>query len=168
MLHGMKIISQHELEQLIAGAHVSPRKRQHLNIHHELTDPVQRLFVAFEPGTYVQPHRHPEAGKWEMFILLKGEVAILLFDERGRVTQRITLAEQGANRLIEIPPQQWHTLISLQPDSLCFETKPGPYQPLADKDFASWAPKENTARTDEFVRWFEHAQVGDTAPILNA
>ena len=164
----MKIVSQQELDQLIASAHSSARKRQHLNLHTDLTDPIQRLFVAFEPGTYVQPHRHPEAGKWEMFVLLQGEAAILLFDEYACVTARIVFAQQGANRLIEIPPQQWHTLVSLLPGTLLFEAKPGPYTPLADKDFAGWAPKENTAHTDEFVRWFERAQVGDTAPILNA
>jgi cupin fold WbuC family metalloprotein len=164
----MKIVSQHALEQLLSGARSSARKRQHLNIHSEPSDPIQRLFVAFEPGTYVQPHRHPEAGKWEMFILLQGEAAILFFDERGRVSQRITLAAEGANRLIEIPPQQWHTLVSLQHGTLLFEAKPGPYTPLSDKDFAGWAPKENTPGAENFVHWFERAQAGDMAPILNA
>jgi cupin fold WbuC family metalloprotein len=168
MLHCMKIVSHHALEQLIASARSAARKRQHLNIHTEPNEPIQRLFVAFEPGTYVQPHRHPEAGKWEMFVLLTGQAAVLLFDGHGRVSERVELAEQGANRLIEIPPQQWHTLVSLRAGTLLFETKPGPYTALADKDFASWAPKENTAHTREFVRWFESAQAGDAPPILNA
>ena len=163
----MKIISQHDLDQLIAEAKSTPRRRKHLNIHADLTEPIQRLFVAFEPGTYVQPHRHPEAGKWEMFVLLKGKAAVVLFDQGGCVLQRQELAEEGANRLIQIPPQQWHTLISLQSGTLLLETKPGPYQALADKDFAKWAPKENTAQVSEFVHWLERAQVGEQAPILN-
>lgn len=163
----MKIISQHDLDQLVADARTSPRRRKHLNVHAELTDPIQRLFVAFEPGTYVQPHRHPEAGKWEMFVLLKGKAAVLLFDQRGQVQQRHVLSETGANRLCEIPPQQWHTLIALESGTLLMETKPGPYQALGDKDFAKWAPKENTPPVREFVQWLEHAQVGETAPILN-
>jgi cupin fold WbuC family metalloprotein len=164
----MKIVAQSDLDQLIADAQSSPRKRKHFNIHTDLNDPIQRLFVAFEPGTYVQPHRHTETGKWEMFILLQGEAAILLFEDNGRVRERITLSDQHANRLIEIPLQCWHTLVSLQPGTLLFEGKPGPYKPLDDKDFANWAPKENTAHTGEFVRWFEHAQAGESAPILNA
>ena len=163
----LKIISQHDLDQLIADAKTSPRRRKHLNVHGELTDPIQRLFAAFEPGTYVQPHRHPDAGKWEMFVIIKGEAAVLFFDPSGRLTQRIVLSEQTANRLIEIPPQTWHTLVSLQPGTLLFESKPGPYQPLDDKDFAAWAPKENTPAVADFVRWFERAQVGETPPILN-
>jgi len=167
MFPAMKIISQHDLDQLIADAKTSPRRRYHFNIHTELTDPIQRLFIAFEPGTYVQPHRHPEADKWEMFVLLKGKAAVLLFDENGCVLQRYELGEAGANRLIQIPPQQWHTLISLQSETLLLETKPGPYQALEDKDFARWAPKENTAHVHDFVRWLEHAQAGEQAPILN-
>lgn len=164
----MKIISQHDLDQLLAAASASPRRRKHLNIHTELTEPIQRLFVAFEPGTYVQPHRHPEAGKWEMFVLLQGQAAVLLFDETGRLTQRHTLGLGDANRLCEIPPQTWHTLISLQTGTLLLETKPGPYQPLADKDFARWAPKEDTPQVREFVHWLELAQVGDSAPRLES
>jgi cupin fold WbuC family metalloprotein len=164
----MKIVTGIELERLVVEARGSARRRMHLNIHADLSDPIQRLFVAFEPGTYVQPHRHPEPGKWEMFVLIQGEAAVLLFDEARRVTRRIELSDRHANRLIEIPPQYWHTLVSLRSGSVLFESKPGPYQPLQDKDFAAWAPQENTAQATEFVRWFERAQAGETAPILKA
>ena len=30
----------------------------------------------------------------------------------------------------------------LEPDTVVFEVKPGPYQPTSDKDFAPWAPAE--------------------------
>lgn len=164
----MKIVSQNELLQLVVDAKDSPRKRKHLNVHTALDDPIQRLFVAFEPGTYVQPHRHPETGKWEMFVLLKGRAAILIFDESGQVTRRVELSDQQADRLIEIPPTLWHTLVSLQHGTLLFECKPGPYKLLEDKDFASWAPKEKHAQSAAFVQWFERAQAGESAPILNA
>lgn len=164
----MKIIPDLELDRLSREAQDSARRRMHLNIHTDLNDPVQRLFVAFEPGTYIQPHRHPEVGKWEMFILLAGEAAVLLFDDHGRVTQRVELMERDANRLIEIPPQQWHTLVCLRSATVLLECKPGPYQALDDKDFAAWAPKEKTARVPEFVAWFERAQTGESAPILKS
>lgn len=81
MLHGMKMISQASLTQLCNNGQHSPRKRHHLYVHTELSDPIQHLFVAFEPGTYyVQPHRHPQSGKRKMFVLLVGEALVLLFE----------------------------------------------------------------------------------------
>ena len=44
--------------------------------------------------------------------------------------------------------------------------EPGMYQPLDDKDFATWAPKEKAAQVAEFVAWFERAQPGESVPIL--
>jgi len=162
----MKIIDDSDLQELIDSARASQRKRKNHNLHPLLEDPVQRLCNAFEPGTYIRPHRHPEAGKWELFVMLKGVAAVLLFDDSGRVTQRITLSAQGPVRIIEIPPNTWHTLVALQSGTVLFEVKQGPYSALTDKDFASWAPQENTAQVAEFVAWYQTAQPGSAAPAL--
>ena len=42
-----------------------------------------------EPATYVRPHRHPEAGKWELFTVLRGSLVALTFDDEGRVTSTV-------------------------------------------------------------------------------
>lgn len=162
----MKIITDSDLLQLIEGARSSRRKRLNHNLHPAHEDPVQRLCNALEPGTYVRPHRHPEPGKWELFVLLKGEAAVLLFSDSGQVTYRITLSVQGPNRIIEIPPNTWHTLVALQSGTVLFEVKQGPYSALTDKDFASWAPQEDDARAPVFVKWYETAQAGSVAPAL--
>ena len=52
----MKQITVTDLQQLSEEAAKSPRLRANRNLHPELSDPVQRLAIAMEPGTYVRPH----------------------------------------------------------------------------------------------------------------
>lgn len=162
----MKVIQEKILDQLIDDAKSSQRLRKNLNIHAELDDPVQRLCNAFEPGTYVRPHRHPQLGRWELFVILKGRADVLLFDQDGQVTERVCLSSQGPAYIVEIPPQAWHTLISLQSGTVLFEVKQGPYQALSDKDFATWAPAENSEAATELLEWFRQCSVGQRAPVL--
>ncbi len=158
----MKRIDIAALRALTAEAAAGPRRRKNLNLHESLDDPIQRLANAFEPGTYLRPHRHgPEV--WELFVLLTGRAAMLTFDDAGCVTGRTELGAD-ANLIVEIPPATWHSLISLAPGTVLFEVKRGPYRPTAGHDFAAWAPTEGAANASAFVKWMESAVVGTNAP----
>lgn len=157
----MKRIDAAALRVLAAEAAASPRRRKNLNLHESPDDPIQRLCNAFEPGTYVRPHRH--GGTWELFTLLGGRAATLTFDDAGRVTGRTELGADE-NLIVEIPPATWHSLVSYVPGTVLFEVKRGPYRPTGEHDFAAWAPKEGEASAGAFVKWMEHAAVGDGAP----
>ncbi len=91
----MKRITKQVLDELTAKAVASLRKRAHHNLHVVLEDPVQRLCVAVEPGTYIRPHRHADPSTWEVFILLRGSVVFLVFDDAGKVMERSILAAGG-------------------------------------------------------------------------
>jgi cupin fold WbuC family metalloprotein len=160
----MKLLSNDQLASLSDLAAASERLRRNLNLHEAYDETVQRLCNAMEPGTYVRPHRHSEPGKWELFIVLSGSLAVLSFSAQGQVTERVELSAAGPVRGIEIPPGTWHTLISLAPGTVAFEVKPGPYAPLQDKDFAPWAPAEGDARTGAFLDWLRGAGPGDHPP----
>lgn len=162
----MKIISDQQLEQLVREAKGVARLRKNLNLHAELSDPVQRLCNALEPGSYVRPHRHSQTDKWELMVILRGEAIILLFDETGTVTHRTELSAQGPAYLLEVPAGAWHTVLTRQSGCVLLEIKSGPYCKTEDKDFAQWAPNEGTDAAKQFVAWFECAQPGDQAPPL--
>lgn len=83
----MKLIDDRLLDDLTAKAAASPRKRAHHNLHPALEDPVQRLCVAIEPGTYIRPHRHADPATWEVFIMLRGSAVFLIFDDAGTVRE---------------------------------------------------------------------------------
>ena len=156
-----KNITTDFLNDLNAKAKTSDRKRTHFNLHPELSDPVQRLIMAIEPGSYIRPHRHPEKGKWELFIILKGSAVILVFDDHGRVTDRFELSETGPNHAVEIPEQTWHTLAAAESGTIMLEVKPGPYVPLMEKDFASWAPTEGHEQAAWFAKRFRTCAAGE-------
>jgi cupin fold WbuC family metalloprotein len=160
----MKQIDTAALLGLCDEAAASPRLRKNLNLHTELDDPVQRLLNAFEPGTYLRPHRHAAPPKWELFVVLAGRAAVLTFADDGRVLERADLDADGDTRLVEIPEGAWHTLVALVPKTVLFEVKRGPYLPNPPQDVAAWAPPEGDARTGEFERWYRQAAPGDLPP----
>ncbi len=109
----MKLFDDRLLDELVARAKASPRLRANHNVHAGLDEPVQRLFIAIEPGSYVRPHRHPGKEKWEFFLVLRGRLAALLFDAVGKVLRREELAAGGPVHGFEIPPGTWHCVVAL-------------------------------------------------------
>lgn len=75
----MKQITAHELTAMSEQAASVPRLRAHRTLHEELSDPVQRLAIAMEPGTYIRPHRHPQT--WELLTPLRGRFVVLQFND---------------------------------------------------------------------------------------
>jgi len=138
----MIIINDDLIASITAKANVSPRLRMNYNFHPQLDDPLQRMLNCLEPGTYIQPHKHENPDKCEAFILLKGKVLVVEFDNGGRVTSHALLKAGTGTYGAEIAPRIYHCIIALEPDSVVYEVKNGPYSPLDDKNFASWAPKE--------------------------
>ncbi len=160
----LKVIDAPGLREVSARAAASDRLRANRNLHPQLEDPVQRFLNAVEPGSYVRPHRHPGRGRWELFLALAGGAAVLLFDVEGVVLERVELESEGRTRGVEVPAGAWHALVALRPGTVLFEVKPGPYQPLADKDFAPWAPEEGKPTCRIFVEWYLGAVPGDEPP----
>ncbi|OHB30184.1 MAG: hypothetical protein A2X84_07110 [Desulfuromonadaceae bacterium GWC2_58_13] len=153
----MQIIDQHLLDALSLAARKSPRLRKNHNLHVSYDDPCQRLLNAVEPGSYIRPHRHLEFAKPECFVLLRGRMTVLIFNDDGRIEQIVPLSVGAGCQGIDIPSGFWHSMVSLVPGSIFFETKPGPYHPLSDKDFAPWAPAEGSPEAGDYLKALESA-----------
>ncbi|MGH8280624.1 MAG: WbuC family cupin fold metalloprotein [Gammaproteobacteria bacterium] len=162
----MKYIDRALIAQLHEKAQASPRLRTHYNLHLDHDDPIQRMCMAMEPGTYICPHRHPD--KWELLLIVSGEMLVLTFDDVGTVLTRTLLSAGGYTYGVENPAGIWHAVVTLAPSTVVFECKAGPYRPVPEQDFASWAPSENHVRAAEFERWYKTAQPGDQAPAYSA
>lgn len=128
------------LNECLAVSRTAPRRRTNLNVHPDLADPIQRLANLIQPGSYIRPHRHGDE-KWELFVLLQGRAGVILFADDGAIEEAIRLGPEDA-WAVEIPAGKLHTAFALETDTLLFEVKAGPYRPLADEDFAAWAPAE--------------------------
>lgn len=147
--------------ELLEKANSSGRKRAHYNLHQRLDEPVQRLCIALKSGTYVRPHHHKEANKWELMIVLKGEVGLTLFDESGAVIDQLIIAPGATLSGLELKPNTWHTVYPLSNEAIIIEVKEGPYTPSVEGDFAVWAPKEGEQLSVNFLEWVKSAKVGD-------
>ncbi|MEZ5738959.1 MAG: WbuC family cupin fold metalloprotein [Burkholderiaceae bacterium] len=161
----MKRIGQDELHALQAKADRHPRGRLNLNLHGEPDDPVQRLLIAMNPGSYVRVHQHPD--QWEMLMVVRGAFTLLTFDDERRVLTRSRLQagndDPDALLLAELPARTWHTLLCDARQSLFLEVKPGPYTP-ANARHADWAPSEGSTGVTDLLRFFSGCSVGDKAP----
>ena len=160
---GMKQITLSDMQQQSEAAATSPRLRAHRNFHPELSDPVQRLAIAMEPGTYIRPHRHRHT--FELLLSLKGRFVVLNFDDHGVITNRVVLGETCT--ALEMEPGTWHTVLSLDAGGMVFEVKQGAYQPLAEIDTMDWAPAEGQPGTAEMMAWYAIAQPGDRYPSVS-
>ncbi|WP_232230491.1 MULTISPECIES: WbuC family cupin fold metalloprotein [unclassified Alteromonas] len=137
----------------------SERRRANLNIHQSYNDVVQRLFIAMMPDSYVRPHRHVQAYKWEFFMVLEGALDLLFFDDQGVVIERVTLEPEGQCVGLEIPPNTWHATVCFEP-VVFMEVKQGPYDVNEDKGFAPWAPEEGSMEVPEFLAKLKHTPTG--------
>ena len=154
----LKRVDQALFNQVAEVARQQPRLRKNHNFHQE-SDLVQRFLNVLQPGTYVRPHRHvrdqPGTG-FECFLVLQGAIGLLVMNSSGSIIQQERLEANGPLRGIELAENQFHTLVALEPDTVMFELKQGPYQPTEDKDFLKGFPPEGCeeARLQE-MRWRE-------------
>lgn len=128
------------------------RRRMNYNFHKEANDTLQRMLNAMEPDTYIQPHKHEDPDKVEVFFVLRGRILLIEFNSEGKIIDHIVLDPKKGNFGGEVPKRAWHTLISLEEGSVAYEVKDGPYNPIDDKNFANWAPKEGDTDCQKYNR----------------
>ncbi|HEY3499351.1 MAG TPA: WbuC family cupin fold metalloprotein [Polyangiaceae bacterium] len=146
----VQLIDDALVARTVARARESERKRATHNFHATHADASHRFLNALVRGTYVAPHRHVAILKPEGFLLLQGELAVVVFGDDGAVLERHILGRNGV-RGIDLPPGIWHTIAPVSDVAVCYEVKPGPWDPLTDKEFAPWAPLEGDPKSAEYL-----------------
>lgn len=123
----LKIIDIQLLNEVSEKAKASPRLRMNYNFHQSLDDKCHRMLNALEPGTEIPIHRHPS--KDESFVVLRGKVKVTTYNDDGSIIDSIVLDSKVGQFGVDIPKNVWHTLESLESDSVIFECKEGPFVP---------------------------------------
>lgn len=136
----VRLIDRALLDAVSADAAARPRRRANHNFHPDDDFPAHRLLNAIEPDSYLPPHRHLDPLKGESILVLRGELGVVVFADDGVVQASWLLRAGGEAQGIDIPYGTWHTAIALQPGTVIFEAKAGPYRPLAANELAPWAP----------------------------
>ena len=120
----------------------APRGRFRLCLHHSTDEPVQEMIIAHTRASYTQPHRQ-DASK--LYVMMEGELLVVVFDERGTVSRRITLqpASQSVPCCLRMAPGWWHTTIALSDVAVVCEVLGSANPAGAASEYADWAPAEN-------------------------
>ena len=121
------IIDEYLLNTVSMQAKESSRLRMNYNFHESLEDKCHRMLNAVEPGTQVPIHRHPT--KDESFGVLRGKVKVTTYNDDGSVIESVVLCQEEGRYGVDIKKGVWHNLESLEPDSVIFECKEGPFVP---------------------------------------
>ena len=146
----VQLIDDALLDATLLRAQSAPRGRVNHNFHPDMASNPHRFLNAWRRGSYGAPHRHLAVPKPESFVVLRGEMALFIFDEGGTVTQAHVLGRKGVIG-IDIAPGVWHTVACVSETAVCFEVKAGPYDAATDKEFASWAPREGDPTAESYL-----------------
>ena len=145
------VIGTAHIQEAAQAARRSPRRRVILPFHKSSDDTLHRMLNALEPCSYVQPHRHIAPPKPECLIVLGGALGYVSFAPDGAV-YRCFVVRAGSDAIgIDIQPGIYHTFFALEENTVIFEVKPGPYEPMTDKDFAPWAPREGDPEAASYL-----------------
>ena len=137
-------INNNLLEELLAKAETSERKRMNYDLRTSPDDGGQRMLNALMPGTVVPIHRHPMSN--ESVICLSGKLVEIIYEEeeiandfpmgmdaqnvpsgkRFKESARYMLDPSVGNFGCVVPAGAWHTVEVLEP-SVIFEAKDGKY-----------------------------------------
>jgi len=150
MAAAVQLIDDALLDATLARACTAPRGRINHNFHPDMAANPHRFLNAWTRGSYAAPHRHLQVPKPESFVVLRGELALFLFDDHGTVTEQHVLGRNGVVGL-DLAPGIWHTVAVLSETAICFEVKAGPYDAATDKEFAPWAPREGDANAPAYL-----------------
>ena len=101
------------------------------NLHESLESKAQQLLNVLLPGTILPVHRHTHTA--ETYILLRGKMFVVFYNDLGEQIERYLLDPQNGNYGVHIPKGQWHTVEVIEPSTI-FEVKDGPYTPLQPED----------------------------------
>lgn len=125
------ILNDELLNKVTTEAQASPRLRMNFNLHESLDAKAQRLINVLLPGTILPIHRHCHTA--ETYVLLRGKMFVVFYDEIGAQIERYLLDPTIGNYGVQIPKGQWHTVEVLEASAI-LEVKDGPYTPLSPED----------------------------------
>ena len=135
---------------LLNNATQSKRLRASICLSSPL-DPIQELFSAIAPGSYIRPHLHEKAE--EAIVALIGKFAVVEFSEFGGIND-LNILNQGDHVIIN--KGIWHTLFYMPSQNsnagLIYNPTTGPYQRDSHAIYAFWAPPEESEFSEEGLR----------------
>ena len=126
-------------------------RHRYCHVLHKQGAEFNQVFNLMYHKSYMQPHLHPGEEKIEKIYIVKGSLCFFYFDDNGNIKEKINL-EAGGRNFISVPAFSWHTYAMTSEITLTYETMMGKYNPATWKTLADWAPKEQSAESNDFLK----------------
>ncbi len=126
------LINTQVLDKVSAQAEGESKLRHIYPLHHSPEANSQRMLHAMEPGVQMPIHRHTHMD--QSYIILRGKIRVMFYDDASNITQDFVLCNAEGNYGLNIPMNQWHCLEVLEAHSVLFEANDGPARDLPAQD----------------------------------
>jgi len=133
-------IDREIVSQLVEESARNGNRNAQICLHTSLTANFHEMIVLGYQGHYCRPHKHTR--KCESCHIIKGEVAMFVFNDDGSVAH-CWVVGGDANLICRVGINQWHAIIPITKYAIYHESKPGPFLGEADSLHPDWAPDES-------------------------
>lgn len=115
-------------------------KKSRICLHKNENSKIHEMLIMHKTGAYVRPHKH--TAKTESFILLKGKLKVIVFNNKGDIFKIIDMGPIGSSKTFYYKMQKsyFHSFI-IEKESFFFEITKGPFR-VNETIFPKWAPLE--------------------------
>ena len=138
----MKILDYKLFDAIEEQAKKNPRCRMNYDLRTQAVDEdpdwkdvSQRMLNVMMVDTVIPIHRHCETT--ETVIVLRGSGDEVIYDEKGREVERVTLTYGTECCVVQVPRNAYHTFVPKEDGTVIFEAKDRPYDPDTTEDFLS-------------------------------
>ena len=138
---GMTTLNQLKINEFKKLASENSRRRVRLCTHGRDDSQLHEMFILFEHGTYIRPHKH--IGKSESVHIVEGAFDMILFSDSGEVENVIRMGDYSSGKEFYFRSDKpvYHSYIIRSSVVIIHETTTGPFD-RTQTIFADWAPQD--------------------------
>ena len=135
-------LDKNDILLLKQKANINTRQRSRLCTHRTTKDKIHEMFIVQREKIYICPHKHLK--KIESIHVIEGYANIIIFDDKGKITQVIEMGDHksGYKFYYKMSQAKYHTMLVISNYFIFHEITNGPFK-KSDTVFAPWAPNED-------------------------
>ena len=144
-------ISRSEVDFLQDVAATTASKKARVLLHGNPDKDLHEMLIVHSFGQYIQPHINIDSAK--SFVVLDGEMAVVLFNHEGAISNHIRLgpSNSAANFLLRLDDPVFHSIVPISTTVTFLETVRGPH---LQTHYAPFAPSPNdTSASGKYMTW---------------
>jgi cupin fold WbuC family metalloprotein len=144
-------ISSSDVDFLREVAENSSLRKARVLLHGSPDNDLHEMLISHSFGQYIQPHINNHSAK--SFVVLDGEMVVVLFNNEGAISKHIELAAfSGATPfLLRLENPVFHTVVPISATVIFLETVKGPH---TETNYAPFSPSPNdTSESEKYITW---------------